>query len=298
MKIIAIAVFLLFISGVTSYGAARKAIISSSKRSPLRNILVRKDGVSVTVATNRNLELCLQNQSVDDSDGLDDDLSTLKLDESKLGEDEKQRLTYIKKISLEADDMIRDAGFSIDGEQDEEEIDKAIRDTNWSGQSNVEETTNSRNNYADLLSRKGLAIGDAAALVAFAAIGRGNHAEDMGLFADLLTAAPFLFSWFAVSPFLGSYSRSATASVSDIAPGLLAGWAVSVPLGLGIRGVLKGLVVPPTPFILVTLVATFTLLFSWRFLFVKAFGSTSDDEYKSAGFFEVFKMVGTLIKRW
>jgi hypothetical protein len=63
------------------------------------------------------------------------------------------------------------------------------------------------------------------------------------------------------------------------------------------RGISKG-VVPPTPFILVSLVATFTLLFLGRALYVLSFGNTSDDEYRSAGFFEVFKMVGSLVKRW
>lgn len=31
---------------------------------------------------------------------------------------------------------------------------------------------------------------------------------------------------------------------------------------------------------------------------MKLIGSTTDDEYKSAGFLEVFQMIKTLIRRW
>jgi hypothetical protein len=79
--------------------------------------------------------------------------------------------------------------------------------------------------------------------------------------------------------------------------GLLGGWAVSVPVGLAIRGALKG-DIPPTPFIIVSMVATLAFLSVWRFLFVSLIGSTSDEEYREAGFFEVFKMIGTLVRRW
>jgi hypothetical protein len=40
------------------------------------------------------------------------------------------------------------------------------------------------------------------------------------------------------------------------------------------------------------------LLTLWRVLFVSAVGETSDEEYRKAGSFEIFKMIGTLIRRW
>jgi hypothetical protein len=143
----------------------------------------------------------------------------------------------------------------------------------------------------------GLAIGDAGALLAFSAVGRTNHGESMNLFDLLYTAGPFLASWLAISPFLGAYSREATSSKNKVFQGIIPAWFVSIPLALAVRGFIKG-AVPPTPFIVVSLVATFVFLGAWRYAYVSAVGSTSDKEYKDAGFFEVFKMVGTLVRRW
>ena len=103
--------------------------------------------------------------------------------------------------------------------------------------------------------------------------------------------------WLAFSPFLGAYTREATASQGKIAIGLIPAWLVGISTGLAIRGALKG-DIPPTPFIVVSFTATFVILFLWRSLYIAAFGETGDGEYKKAGFLEVFKMVGTLIKRW
>jgi hypothetical protein len=45
------------------------------------------------------------------------------------------------------------------------------------------------------------------------------------------------------------------------------GWAIAVPLGIALRGVIKGYM-PPTPFIVVTLISTLVILFCVRLLFV------------------------------
>jgi len=92
--------------------------------------------------------------------GNDDYLSGLKVDESKLSEEERTRLSYIQRLTNEADDLIRKAGFSIDGQQNAEEIERAVKDTKWSGQSDVEATVSSRKNYGDITSRPGLAVVD------------------------------------------------------------------------------------------------------------------------------------------
>ena len=227
-----------------------------------------------------------------------DDLEGLKLDESKLSAEERERLAFIQKLSTEADEMIRAAGFSIDGEQDADEIERAVKDTKWSGQSDVESTIASTNSFADLTNRPGLAITDLAALLTFSSVGRSNHGEDLDIFSILVTALPFVAAWFTVSPFAGAYSRAATASRGLAIPkGILLGWATALPLALGLRGLLKS-AVPPTPFIIVSLVATFSLLSVYRLAYVYLFGVTSDEETKSAGAFEVFKMLGSLIKRW
>lgn len=226
----------------------------------------------------------------------DAEFDALKVDESKLSPSEVERLQFIQKLSLEADEIVKAAGLGIES-SDSDMVDRAIRDTKWSGQSDVEETRLSKNNWSDLVSRKGLAAGDLLALLTFAAIGRSNHGEGLDIASIVTTAAPFVLSWFLVSPFLGSYSRGATSSKGGAPVGLLAGWAVSMPIALGLRGIIKG-DVPPTPFIVVSMVATLTILSMWRVLYVSLAGETSDKEYKSAGAFEVFKMIGTLVKRW
>lgn len=106
-----------------------------------------------------------------------------------------------------------------------------------------------------------------------------------------------MLSWLVISPFLGAYSRAATRSLTGIPAGIVIPWGISVSTALVIRGLVKG-AVPPTPFIVVSLVSTLLLLSMGRFLYLSLIGVTSDDETKSAGFLEVFKMVGSLIKRW
>jgi len=155
----------------------------------------------------------------------------------------------------------------------------------------------SENNLNDLSSRLGLALGDFAALVTFAAIGRNNHDEGVNLVDVLNTAAPFLFSWFALSPFLGAYNRKSTSSVKSVFTGIIPGWLASITLALSIRGLIRASI-PPTPFIIVSAVATFVLLTAWRILYVVLFGETSDEEYRKSGVFEIFKMIGSLVKRW
>ena len=223
------------------------------------------------------------------------DFDDMGLDESKLSDKEKDRIQFIKKLSLEADEMIKNAGFAQSDEEDERSIE--IKDTNWSGQSDVEVSRVSKNNFGDILDRWGLAIGDISAFVVFAAIGRSNHNEDGGLIDTLLTAAPFALSWILISPFLGAYSRQATSALSSLPLGILPSLAVSTISGLAIRAVIKGYT-PPIIFAILTFIFPFILLCIWRAVYIKLVGTTSDEANKNAGVFEVFKMIGTLIKRW
>lgn len=238
-------------------------------------------------------ELAWRRQAQSKDGGLDD----LKIDESKLSAEERERLAFIQKLTLEADEMVRVAGFSIDGQQNQEEIARAVQDTKWSGQSDVEATITSTSNYQDLQNRPALAVTDALAIITFACIGRSNHGEALDVVALLGTAAPFLISWFAVSPFTGAFSRAATSSKTGVPKGIFLGWAVAIPLAIALRGVLKG-AIPPAPFIMISLVSTMILLSIYRFAFLFLVGETSDSETRSAGGLEVFKMVGSLIKRW
>lgn len=103
------------------------------------------------------------------ADNSKDEYDNIKLDESKLSISEKERLAFIQKLSLEADQMIKDGGIRVDFGGDD--LDKAVTDTQWTGQSDLEITKRSRSNYDDLLSRPLLAVGDVISLLIFASIG-------------------------------------------------------------------------------------------------------------------------------
>lgn len=224
-------------------------------------------------------------------------LNDIRLDISKLSESEKERITNIQRATADADNLMRSQGFPVDVESSGEDVYKSVGDTNWSGQSESEALISSENNWKDLLTRWPLALGDISSLTLFASIGRMNHGEGLDPLSVMITAGPFLFSWLLVSPLLGAYSLQSTSTKVAAPLRILPAWAVSIPLAIAFRGLLKG-EVPPTPFVVVTLVATFTLLTLWRVSYIALFGETTDSEYRKAGILEVFKMVSTLLRRW
>lgn len=123
--------------------------------------------------------------------------------------------------------------------------------------------------FSSPLDRPWQAAVDAAALVTFAAVGKANHNPDGsvdGLLAVVMTAAPFLLAWFATSPFTNVYSKTGK-SLQESFLQVVPGWAIAVPLGCILRGIIKGNVVPPLAFVLVTLIATLVLLGLGRVLY-------------------------------
>jgi Protein of unknown function (DUF3054) len=128
-----------------------------------------------------------------------------------------------------------------------------------------------------------LAALDLTSLLVFAAVGKASHATavsdgSLDLFAVAITAAPFVASWFLTAPLTGVYQRleqhktgtSGGTTTKQVAIASLVqtakGWAVAVPLGCAIRGVIKGYV-PPVPFVIVTLIVTLVLLGGTRALY-------------------------------
>jgi len=107
-----------------------------------------------------------------------------------------------------------------------------------------------------------LSMIDTVSLLIFAAIGKASHSAvdgsiDIG--AVLVTASPFLLSWFVVSPFVGCYTPDATKDVPSAAIQVAKGWIIAVPMGCILRGLIKGYV-PPVPFVAVTLLSTLVIL--------------------------------------
>lgn len=120
------------------------------------------------------------------------------------------------------------------------------------------------------LDRPVLALVDAASLLTFAAVGKASHAPDgsIDLFATASVAFPFLLAWFATSPFTGVYSQDERAGNLILETFIKSGkgWIFAIPLGCVIRGLIKGYV-PPVPFVVVTMIATFVILGLGRLLF-------------------------------
>lgn len=120
------------------------------------------------------------------------------------------------------------------------------------------------------LDRPLLAIVDTISLVIFAAIGKSSHSGDgsLDLIAVLITAFPFVGAWLANSPLTGVYSPDDVNEniLSSTALKVGKGWILAIPLGIVLRGVIKGYV-PPVPFIVVTLISTLVILIGMRILF-------------------------------
>ena len=120
------------------------------------------------------------------------------------------------------------------------------------------------------LDRPLLAVVDSISLVIFAAIGKSSHSADgsLDLIGILITAFPFITAWLATSPLTGVYSPDDREEniLSSTALKVGKGWIVAVPLGIALRGVIKGYV-PPVPFIIVTLIATLVILAGVRIFF-------------------------------
>jgi hypothetical protein len=222
----------------------------------------------------------------------------IELDINTLNQEEQTRIRFLRKLAEDANRFLEEGGLPVPRDDDDrEEIEREVIDTKWSGQSNVEVTKISRNNPIDIFNRPGLYFGDVLSILLFAIIGKANHAEDLSIFSLLETAGPFLLTWSLVSSFVGAYTRKATASYSAVFTSLLPGWFLGISSGLIFRGFLKGYI-PPTPFIIVSLISTFVLLLLWRTFYVFLLGNTSDEEYRQAGVLEVFKMITTLVRRW
>ncbi len=113
-----------------------------------------------------------------------------------------------------------------------------------------------------------LVIGDLLTLLLFAWIGRSNHAlsvTDVG--AIIATAAPFVMSWFVVTPWFGLFSAEVSQNWRKLAPRLLLAWVIGAPLALIVRALWLGRSIPaglhPT-FGLVAFGFTTLFMLVWR----------------------------------
>jgi hypothetical protein len=104
-----------------------------------------------------------------------------------------------------------------------------------------------------------LAVGDAAAIVLFAVVGLANHGEGITLAGLARNTLPILGVWFALAPLVGTYRRPGLRT-------LVATWAIAVPVGVAIRGVVlhRDADGSQVAFGVVTLIVTLVFLLAWR----------------------------------
>jgi Protein of unknown function (DUF3054) len=117
--------------------------------------------------------------------------------------------------------------------------------------------------------RPSLALVDFVTLVLFAAIGTLSHTNSESITLEiqkvLLTAMPFVVSWFLTSTFTGVYNPMD----KDIKSSVLQttkGWIIAIPIGCILRGVIKGYM-PPIPFVVVTMISTLVLMCVSRIIY-------------------------------
>lgn len=114
-----------------------------------------------------------------------------------------------------------------------------------------------------------LSIGDLLALLLFVWIGRRNHSLSItDVRAGLATAAPFVISWFVVTPWFGLFRAEISQNWRKLVPRLLLAWVIiGCPLALILRALLLGRAIPggiPLTFAAVTLTVTTLFTLFWR----------------------------------
>ena len=109
-----------------------------------------------------------------------------------------------------------------------------------------------------------LIIGDAIVFLVFAFIGTTSHKEAIDPVKVVTTAAPFALGWFIVAPFVGAFSRKKTTEVRKMALYTILAWLPSLVLGMTFRGITVDHKVPPTSFMIVTLISNTIFLLIWR----------------------------------
>lgn len=115
-----------------------------------------------------------------------------------------------------------------------------------------------------------LIAGDAISFVVFATVGRHSHNEAAGLSAirvTLATAAPFAAGWFAISPWLGAFKRTATSGVRAMLTRTELAWLCAWPATVLFRWAFGPDHKMPISFAIVILIANAVFLGVWRSLF-------------------------------
>jgi Protein of unknown function (DUF3054) len=108
-------------------------------------------------------------------------------------------------------------------------------------------------------------IGDFAAFMLFAALGRGQHGESRGAGEILVTGVPFFVAWLAFAAATGKYRIDRGMSLPRVAKSVALTWLMAWPVALALRAAIQHRGIPPS-FAIVALLANGALLSAWRLL--------------------------------
>ncbi len=111
-----------------------------------------------------------------------------------------------------------------------------------------------------------LVIGDIAAFLIFAAVGRRSHGEGNALLQVIGTAAPFALSWLVISPWFGVFRRRLTSTPAKMAGRTALAWLISWPIAILVRSIFEG-AIPQWTFWLIALISNMLFLQIWRDVF-------------------------------
>src|SRR5712671_4836611 len=99
-----------------------------------------------------------------------------------------------------------------------------------------------------------LAASDALAIVAFVTVGLVSHEHGVGATGYARDALPILGAWFGVAALLGTYRDGSLRR-------LLATWAIAVPVGVLVRGLVLGRSPDSDQVVFLGVALVFSLLF-------------------------------------
>lgn len=89
-----------------------------------------------------------------------------------------------------------------------------------------------------------LIIGDFIVMLLFVLVGRSSHSMTADITAIMMTAVPFLFGWFVITPWFGLFSAAVSLNWRALLPRLILSWAIGGALALVLRTLLLGRPVP------------------------------------------------------
>jgi Protein of unknown function (DUF3054) len=112
-----------------------------------------------------------------------------------------------------------------------------------------------------------IVVGDTAAFLLFAAVGRRTHNEASGIAAIgqiASTSLPFALGWFAVSPFVGAFRSRLTRGPWQMLARTELSWLAAWPVALLLRWAIAPEHNVPVAFAVVILLANAIILGLWR----------------------------------